>query len=359
MSPKVLAVAGAVSYDYLIYQMTAVDGGPYHEQGNSASLTQLVIRTGSADLIAQLLTAAAPQWNLEILRPALQQPASNCLKHNASSIIDLSQKSSSPKEKASYEVVQVRHIAKRPVWHSPPIEKAAATGATTVILSGSGDAFQDVEPALDFLQRVKPKFIVHHMTKPLAVGRLWDIIRNGPLVRDGPPDPDHLAVIIDAEDLRSEGIALSRSLSWEATAEDFVRNLGSNGRLDTLVTCPNLVVRFGNEGVIHHRGRDAADPKLYFHPRKMEVIDDKVVSPAIVVEGIWIFMLVCVLRRLLMQQRSAIRLPSLLALQWAFLIARAPSDLVCLEPNACPVLVSLRMAMIKRQTIQLPASWIF
>lgn len=84
------------------------------------------------------------------------------------------------------------------------------------------------------------------------------------------PDPDHLAVIIDADDLREEGISLSRSLSWEQTTEDFVRNLGSNGRLDTLVTCPNLIVRFGNEGIIHHRGRDATDPKLYFHPRQVE-----------------------------------------------------------------------------------------
>jgi hypothetical protein len=79
---------------------------------------------------------------------------------------------------------------------------------------------------------------------------------------------NHLAVIIDADDLRAEGIALS-TLSFEAFAEDFVRNLGSNGRLDTLVTCPNLIVRFGNGGVIHHRGRDAGDPKLYFPPRPL------------------------------------------------------------------------------------------
>ena len=75
---------------------------------------------------------------------------------------------------------------------------------------------------------------------------------------------------IDADDLRAEGISLSRALSWEKTAEDFVRNLGSNGRLDTLVTCPNLIVRFGNEGVIHHRGRDATNPKLYFDPSQTE-----------------------------------------------------------------------------------------
>lgn len=278
MSSRVLCVAGAVSYDYLIYPMSLTDTDFHAEQEEQKDLARLVVRTGSADLVAQLLTAAARQWNFDILSPALQQPASNSLRHNASSIVDLSFKNCSSQPKSTFSVVQLRNIGKRPVWHSPPLEQATAAGASTVILTGSGDAFQDVEPALDFLQRVKPKYIVHHMTRPLASGRLWDIIRNGPLVRSGVPDPDHLAVIIDADDLRAEGIPLSRSLSWEATAEDFVRNLGSNGRLDTLVTCPNLIVRFGNEGVIHHRGREAVDPKLYFQPRQMEKKSNHMVS---------------------------------------------------------------------------------
>ena len=270
MTSRVLLVAGAVSYDYLIFPMALVDTDHFTEKQEQQNLAQLVIRTGSADLVAQLLTAASQQWNFSILGPALQQPVSNSLKHNASSIVDLALVNGKTDSGPSYSVTQVRNIGRRPVWHSPPIEQAKSIGSSTVIVTGSGDAFQDVEPALDFLQRVTPRYIIHYMTRPLATGRLWDIIRNGPLVRHGVPDPDHLAVIIDADDLRAEGIALSRSLSWESTAEDFVRNLGYNGRLDTLVTCPNLIVRFGNEGVIHHRGRDAIDPKLYFHPRETE-----------------------------------------------------------------------------------------
>ena len=266
-----LVVAGVVSYDYLIYPDMTSDNA----LSNSASdeyqdASQLVIRTGAADLVAQLLTAAAPQWGFEVLGPALQPPASNCLKHNASSIVDLGHSDSTNSSSSSLRVVRKRQIGKPPVWHSPPVEQALAAKASTVIISGSGEAFHDVEPALDFLQRVRPRYIIHHMTRPLATGPLWDIIRDGPRTRENIPDPDHLAVIIDAEDLRAEGISLSRSLSWEATTEDFVRNLGSNGRLDTLVTCPNLIVRFGNEGLIHHRGRDAVDPKLYFHPRSVE-----------------------------------------------------------------------------------------
>lgn len=270
MVTRTVAVAGAISYNYLIYPMSLADSSSLSEQVDKGELAQLVIRTGDADLVAQLLTAAAPQWNFSLHSPPLQLPASNALKHNASSIVDLSCDRSSLHRPARFDVVRIRQIGKRPAWHAPPIDSIVPAGASTVIITGSGEAFQDVEPALDFLQRVKPKYLIHHMTRPLATGRLWDIIRNGPMVTDGVPDPDHLAVIIDADDLRAEGIALSRSSSWEATAEDFVRNLGSNGRLDTLVTCPNLIVRFGNEGLIHHRGRDAVDPKLYFFPKHME-----------------------------------------------------------------------------------------
>ncbi|CAK4034026.1 Hypothetical predicted protein [Lecanosticta acicola] len=266
-----LVVAGVVSYDYLVYpDMNTPDGTSTSISADGEDASQLVIRTGAADLVAQLLTAAAPQWGFEVLGPALQPPRSTCLKHNASSIVDLGRRESNDGPFSSLRVVRKRQIGKPPVWHSPPVEQAEAAKASTVIISGSGEALHDVEPALDFLQRIRPRYIIHHMTRPLATGPLWDIIRDGPRIREGIPDPDHLAVIIDAKDLRAEGISLSRSLSWEATTEDFVRNLGSNGRLDTLVTCPNLIVRFGNEGLIHHRGRDAVDPKLYFHPRSIE-----------------------------------------------------------------------------------------
>ncbi|KAK4505285.1 hypothetical protein PRZ48_003248 [Zasmidium cellare] len=268
-----LLVAGAVSYDYLVFPMTYLDDHHHATTlDDGADASQLVIRTSEADLVAQLLTAAAPTWGFEVASPVLQPAGSNCLKHNASAVVDLEEVAASSGERSSLRVVRKRQIGKPPVWHSPQIDQAAAAKVSTVIISGSGEALHDVEPALDFLQRIRPRYIIHHMTRPLARGHLWDIIRDGPRTRDGVPDPDHLAVIIDADDLRAEGISLSRSLSWEQTTEDFVRNLGSNGRLDTLVTCPNLIVRFGNEGIIHHRGRDATDPKLYFHPRQVESI---------------------------------------------------------------------------------------
>ncbi|KAK0867746.1 hypothetical protein LTR87_014462 [Friedmanniomyces endolithicus] len=273
MSARSLLVAGAVSYDYLLYQMPTASA--YHPHARNAErvgedAAHLVIRTGGADLIATLLTAAAAKHGIQVLGPKLQPPAANCLRHNASCICDLAIDDRSLGPELRYSVTRTKNIGRSPTWHSPNIDKANTPPGSTVVITGSGEAFRDLEPALDFLQRVRPRYIMYHMTRPLALGPLWDLIRNGPMTRDGVPDPEYLAVIIDADDLRAEGIAISKALSWEATAEDFVRNLGSNGRLDTLVTCPNLIVRFGAEGVIYHRGRDACDPKLFYHPRAME-----------------------------------------------------------------------------------------
>jgi len=272
MNRRLLFVAGAVSYDHLLYPMSPADdtNDRHNHEYQNGDAAQLVIRTGAADLVAQLLAAAAPGHGFEVSGPCLQPPASNCLKHNASTIVDLTCQDTLHGTDLTYGVARIRHVNKRPVWHAPATRKEQTPLASTVIITGSGEAFRDIEPALDFLQQVRPRYIIHHMTRPLATGALWDIIRDGPKTRDGIPDPDHLAVIIDADDLRAAGIPLSQSLSWEATAEDFVRYLGFNGRLDTLVTCPNLIVRFGTQGVIHHRGRDAVDPRLYYHPRRME-----------------------------------------------------------------------------------------
>lgn len=269
-APRVVMVAGAVSYDYLLYSAPHADRHAGHDIEEDFPHTQLVIRPGSADLVAQLLAAAASAHGFDVLKPVLQPGSPNVLKHCASSVVDLLPIDADALEPRGYRVSHHRSIARPPIWHAPVLPPEIVTSSGTVVVSGSGESFQHIEPALDFLQRARPRYIIHHMTRPLATGVLWDFVRDGPRTRDGPPDPDFLAVILDADDLRAEGIALSHSLSWEATAEDFVRNLGSNGRLDTLVTCPNLIVRFGTQGLIHHRGRDAVDPKLYYHPREVE-----------------------------------------------------------------------------------------
>lgn len=270
-SPTIL-VAGAVSYDYLVFSMSAPNCARAKRGYGEQDAASIVVRSAGAELVASFLTAGASDYGLEILGPVAQSNGiSNSLHCNASTLVDLEpQVSSLHGSPLGFQVVGLRHIGQSSSWQAPAITDAVNTSPIAAVISGSGDDLHDLEPAIDLLRRVRPRYIVHHMTRPLATGKLWDTIRDGPLTSGGVPEIDHLVVIVEADDLRAEGINLSQSLSWEATSEDFVRNLGSNGRLDTLVTCPNLIVRFGNEGVIHHRGRDAVNPRLYFNPRKME-----------------------------------------------------------------------------------------
>lgn len=279
-SAPVILVAGAVSHDYLVYPMSAQRRGLRSRSGGDES--RVVVRSGAAALVSDLLTAVAPEYGIEVLGPVAQSNGTSSYKSDATALVDLEPQELSVPGRSSFGVVQVRHVEDHPVWQAPPTSEAVKAAPNIAIITGSSDAPGDVEAAVDLLERVRPRYIIHHMTRPLATGRLWDVIRNGPKTSNGIPEPDHLFVIVDAEDLRAESINLSQGLSWEATSEDFVRNLGSNGRLDTLVTCPNLIVRFGSEGVIHHRGRDAVNPRLYFHPRRMECEVAMATSPHMV-----------------------------------------------------------------------------
>jgi len=283
-STPVVLVAGAVSHDYLIYPMSAQQGGFLQGRpGLGGDDTRVVVRAGGAELVSQLLTAVAPEHGLEVLGPVAQSNGTSCYKDHATALVDLEPKEPSSSGDPSFGVLQVRNVEDHPAWQAPPLTEALKAAPDTVIIVGSAVSAGDWEPAIDLLQRVRPRYIIHHMTRPLATGKLWDVIRNGPQTSSGVPEPDHLFVIVDAYDLRAEGINLSQGLSWEATSEDFVRNLGSNGRLDTLVTCPNLIVRFGNEGVIYHRGRDAVNPRLHFDPKHMECGATVATAPRMVI----------------------------------------------------------------------------
>ena len=269
---RVFYIVGTVSYDYLLYPTSAAD-----DAGQSSF--QLRARTGgSTSLVAQLLTATRPVLNLniQIHKPiGLREPPSGFIRHDPSSILELSRRDASSEK---FQVVSSRPIGNALIWHSPPLDglPATDTDSSTVVLSGSGNASQNIEAAVEFIKRARPRLVIYHMTLPLAVGKIWHSIRNGPPGTDDVPDPDRLAVIVNASDLRAEGILLGQD-SWERTCEDFVKNIGSNGRLSTIVTCPNLIVRFGNEGVIHHRGRDAVNPKLYFCSPPSQQVDGRMV----------------------------------------------------------------------------------
>ncbi|KAF2099788.1 hypothetical protein NA57DRAFT_14346, partial [Rhizodiscina lignyota] len=132
-------------------------------------------------------------------------------------------------------------------------------------------AYEGTEAVSHLLEPHWPSYFIYHMSRPLCEGQVWEQVRPKKLSNvKNALDPERLIVIVKADDLRAEGIELSYGSSWERTCEDFVRNLGAIGKLVTLVTCPHLIVVFGCDGVIYHRGLDVLKPILFFDPLRTE-----------------------------------------------------------------------------------------
>jgi len=138
--------------------------------------------------------------------------------------------------------------------------------ADIVVLDDAGNGFRSQEQywPLALVEEGKKPLVIYKMSQPLADGRLWDHVRKN--------YADRLVVVISADDLRAGGMNISRCLSWERTAKDFVWQMASNPFLLPLANCSNLVVRFGLEVAIHYmRKGGRVESRLYFD---MSAIED-------------------------------------------------------------------------------------
>lgn len=72
-------------------------------------------------------------------------------------------------------------------------------------------------------------------------------------------------VVINGDDLRSKGVNISKGLSWERTALDFVWQMNNNPNLSLLTKCSHLIVPFGLEGTIYYSKQESIiNSRLYF-----------------------------------------------------------------------------------------------
>lgn len=130
---------------------------------------------------------------------------------------------------------------------------------------------EDTFAASDALIRKSgARVLLYSMTDKSDNNGTWDLARKGPFVKDNIREPDNLVVVVTAEDLRAKGIQFSRGLSWEKTCEEFIHKLGSVGSLVSLVTCAHLIVLYGCDGAIYHRGSRADQPTLFFDAKCTE-----------------------------------------------------------------------------------------
>ncbi|KAI2639485.1 hypothetical protein GGS26DRAFT_270558 [Hypomontagnella submonticulosa] len=161
-------------------------------------------------------------------------------------------------------------------WHFPvlPDSVPASQDASIVIFQETKAekrvTKESADGAIALFEKCRPRFLIYHMAYRLCNGTIWDTVRHGPLTSSTDRDPERLIIVVDADDLRAEGIELSHGLSWEKTCEDFVERLGSVGNLVSLVTCAHLIVLFDGAGVIYHQDAEVAKPILFFDPLSIE-----------------------------------------------------------------------------------------
>ncbi|KAK7417880.1 hypothetical protein QQZ08_011461 [Neonectria magnoliae] len=270
-SPKHIIIAGDAPVQLFLYPPTEkFNPNSRHDQGARAHWFHV-----GADLLAQLLDAGLTgpnhQVNVDVHKPTLASPE----KDRIQSIVELDacelpgQGSQDPK---TFRLRRIQQIDTARSWHFPSLADSVHDPSSLSIVVFQETKIENPIPednstnAIALFKKCRPRFLIYHMARPLCRGKIWETVRHGPLLDTDKPDPERLIVVVDAKDLRAEGIDLSYGLSWEKTCEDFVERLGLVGKLVSLATCAHLVVLFGCAGAIYHQGVQVAKPMLFYDP---------------------------------------------------------------------------------------------
>ncbi|PKL66697.1 MAG: hypothetical protein CVV28_09875 [Methanobacteriales archaeon HGW-Methanobacteriales-1] len=143
------------------------------------------------------------------------------------------------------------------------------TPPQVVVIHDDNKYFRDSENLWSQFQNsdwINSLFILK-MSRPLVRGDLWKSLKN----------QSNLIVIIRADDLREKGLRISRSLSWERSAYDFLNEMEKirkgecNSHIKDISQCKNLIVRFGVDGAILYQfDGEKANYTLFFDPEVLE-----------------------------------------------------------------------------------------
>lgn len=100
--------------------------------------------------------------------------------------------------------------------------------------------------------------IIYKMDNPSSSSKLWKYLEKFHM--------KNTIVVINGDDLRSKEVNISKNLSWERTALDFVWQIKNNPSIAFLSRCSRLIIPLGLEGAIYYRndGNAKAKSRLYF-----------------------------------------------------------------------------------------------
>ena len=268
---RTIVVAGDVTTDWITVEIpptepaTADPGGcPNWQQ---YARMQLTPHPGGALLLAQMVAAAAA---VEVRTHRAEDVSALTPGGTLQSFLEAAPfPYSSDRKDAKNLVYRVKRFRGYcgPRDGRAPISRVVEDdpNAAIIVMDDAGNGFRNDPEAWPAALRsaARHPVIVYKMSRLLNAGKLWPAARNGHAAQ--------MVIIISAEDLRAQGVQISRRLSWERTATDFVWQLASNPVLMDLANSTNLVVRFGLDGAIHYRRVEgSAQARIYYDPAVAE-----------------------------------------------------------------------------------------
>lgn len=261
-TPKIV-VAGDVCIDWLRWRAAASDEGLNWQLYEG---TQWAALPGGAALIAEMLRRMG---DVDVRAPQLGDLRTVPPEQVLHSLADLELFPADPKSNQRvYRVARFAGYTAAPDRRQPPPLLPVTDddpAADVVILDDAGNRFRATSSAWPaaLAQAGADPLVIAKLMRPLLVGELWEHLRKR--------DPDRIVVLINADHLREAGVNLSRQVSWERTAKDFVWQMACNPRLSPLANLRHLVVRFGLDAAIYYTsGPEGTRACLYFDPGQVE-----------------------------------------------------------------------------------------
>jgi len=310
-----IVVTGDVALDWLQW---TVEGDLRPPEGQTLPnwqffpRTRLAAREGGALLLARMVEAAT---GLEVGKPSLGKrpeefspPSSGELLH---SLVRLglcpAGGAGENQEKQKNRVFRVQELLG---YMGPPEGQVPALAlspeddpldAALVVLDDAGNGFRDQKAAWPRAIETKQPLVILKRSRPLREGQLWETMLNYP--------SEKLVVVLSADELRTEGVNISRRLSWERTAMDFLWHLQTNKNLGCLRGLGHLVVRFGVDGALYYRQTGKGpEAQLIYDPGRVEGDFNEEVCPGHMV-GIVGSLVAALVRNLVEHDLSLAALP--------------------------------------------------
>ena len=170
----------------------------------------------------------------------------------------------------------------------PPVKRLDLAEVTPAVLlvDDGGAGFRTLRakdrwPDAGDTAKTLPPWVVLKMSQPLCESHLWRHLVEKCDPKSGDSN-SNLVVVVSADELRRDGAAINRGLSWERTISDTCQTLTHNPRFAALKRAAHIVVLFRREGVLWLRKGDRTpSPTTETHHAATLVFD------ASLAEGQW------------------------------------------------------------------------